>query len=41
VVALLLTLGVASTGYAQTPGGSGEMMMGKKGKMMERKDGKK
>ena len=51
VVALLLTVGFASGGYAQAPGGSGEKtmekdkmekgkMMEKKGKMMEKKGGK-
>jgi len=51
VVALLLTVGFASGGYAQAPGGSGEKtmekdkmekgkMMEKKGKMMEKKSDK-
>jgi hypothetical protein len=51
VVALLLTVGFASGGHAQAPGGSGEKtmekdkmekgkMMEKKGKMMEKKGGK-
>jgi hypothetical protein len=43
-VALFLTLGLASGGSAQTPGGSGEKTMEKdkmeKGKMMDKKGGK-